>query len=382
MPIGDSLGNPKLWVGGTNTFADTRVASTDIFYSLPLDAGVPYALGVNSGAYDTYMELYDTLAMGQASISTDDDSGAGSNALINYTPSVTGIYYIRASAFTPTDSGAFSVDSDVILNYPHKTLKTNNQFNLFSNFKLSSILSPNLFTMNKISKVKTSNKILNFNTVGRRKSNNVFNIVEVKRAKTNNKFEMLSQNKMMPHKQNRKVWSKKGYEIFANGVLIGYFPEGTFTLNDLVLADGDYDIEVRPLGNFYRNTFVRQTFRINCDAGGAGVIEIFPLIYDLVSVINQAKTNIGWTILPQINASTAKIGLWFGVSSGIVITGTPDVSINVGALLQFKYAFKQVTSQWVAVAFYEGAARGASSELELIWSVVVPDQPENQHIEE
>mgnify|MGYP006921380287 CR=1 FL=1 len=382
MAVGDSLADPKPWVGGTNTYADTRVSSTDIFYSLPLVGGVNYNLGVNSGAFDTYMELYNTIANGQASIDTDDDDGAGSNALINYTPPVTGIYYIRASAFTPTDSGAFSVDSDLVLNYPPKTIMISNAFNMLSNFRLTYAMLNNAFNIVGIRKAKINNRIQNFNNIKRKKINNAFNLLNIRKALINNRFEMNRIGRALGLTNHHRIWSKKGYEIFANGVLIGFMAEGVTTLTDIPLADGDYEIVAKPLGNFYRHVEVNQMLRINCDSGGSGVSELFPLIYDLLTVINSARTYLSWSIIPQVTSNSTKIGLWFGASSGIVITGAPDVSFSIGEYLTFKYSFKQSIAQWAAVACYDGANRGTKTEIELPWSTTLPDAPEFQHIEE
>lgn len=371
MAIGDSLATPNLWVDNTNSFDDAISGGAPRFVSLPLRAGVSYTFIVTNTflAFDPFLTLYDTIDNGQAVLATDDNSfdAVSEPMILSFVCPVTGIYYLGCSSLGGDGNFSFIGFDDLTGgNLFYFRSKTTNKIE-------------NFFQMRS---AKVTNKILNFNVIRTKLTSNTFNMKDVHKALTTNQFNINAVTRVSGTSEKFHVWAKKGYELFANGVLIGFFDEGIFTLTDIALPDGDYDIVAKPLGNFYRNVEVRQKLRINTDAGGSGVTELFPLINDLTSIIDNSQTYIGWTILPQLVSNTTKIGLWFGATSGINISGVPDVSISIGELLSFKYRFKQSVTQWVAVACYDGVDRGTKSEIELVWSTTLPDAPDFQHISE
>lgn len=371
MAIGDSLATPNLWEDGTGFFSDAISGGTPRFISLPLRGGVTYSFLVSgtSGAFDAFLTLYDTLDNAQAVLATDDNSldMISEPLILSYTIPVTGIYYLGCSSLGGDGSFFFAAFDDAF----------GDPITYFRS-KITNKISD--FFQNRFSKI--TNKIALFNVLRSKPIFNTFSAKDVHKNLIDNMFNADAVSKSLATKEEINVWSKVGYELFANGVLIGTFEEGIFTLTDIALADGDYEVEVRPMGNFYRNTVVKQRIRINCDAGGSGVTELFPLIYDLVSVIDNRQTCISWSIKPQLVSNTTKIGVWFGATSGIDISGDPDVSFSIGALLTYQYKFRQAVNQWVAVACYDGVDRGTKSEIELVWSTTLPDAPDFQHINE
>lgn len=368
MAIGDSLGNPNLWVDGTTAFNDAISGGTPRFISLPLRKGVDYFFVVtgSGGTFDAFLTLYDTLDNGQAVLATDDNSfdSISEPLIASFVCPATGIYYLGCSTLDFDGSFTFlSADNLTASNIFYFRNKTSNKISDFFQTRT----------------LKVSNKIGLFNQIRSKLANNTFNIFNAKKLQINNGFNANDVKRIGGSGEKTDVWSKVGYEIFANGVLIGFLPEGVFTLTDVPLANGDYEIVAKPLGNFYRNVEVKQKLLIRTTGT---VVELLPPIYDLVTLINSARTYLSWTISPQLLPTTRRIGLWFSGSSGIVITGAPDASVSVGILTSYQYSFKQSISQWVAIAFYDGADRGAKSEIELPWSTVLPDAPEYQHIEE
>ena len=381
MAVGDSLADPFLWVdnSGTTENGTTTVPVPIKYYRVHLQSGITYTIEtINPSNYDTFLYLYDTLAKGQALLATDDDGGVGTLSKIIFTPRLDGSYFIGIGGFA-TSVGNFRVSVTPEIIEIHR-IRYNNVFQIFDpvvHFRRSN----NVFEVLQVRSMQSNNLFQSFQ-VRRRITNNTFSIFDVKRFQNNNVFDAIQVRSTTGGSDQFRVWSKKGYEIFANGTFIGFLPDGVFTLTDIPLADGDYDITVKPLGNFYRDVNVQQSLKINTDSGGAGVTELLPDINDLITVIDNARTYIGWNILPQYISNTTKIGLWFGATAGINITGVPNVSIPISELLTFRYSFQQVINQWVAVATYDGADRGTPSEIELVWSNTPLDPPDYQHIEE
>ncbi len=76
-------------------------------YSISLVGGVTYNVILNGGTLtDPFLELLD---VDGAVLDSDDDSGPGLNALLSFTPSTSGIYYLAARASGQTATGSYSL---------------------------------------------------------------------------------------------------------------------------------------------------------------------------------------------------------------------------------------------------------------------------------
>lgn len=369
MAIGDSLANPNLWVDGDVAFNDAISGGTPRFISIPLRAGQLYYFLVtgSGGTFDAFLTLYDTLDNAQAVLATDDNSlDMVSEPLISFTAPVTGIYYLGCSTLDFDGSFAFIAGAD-----PSGAELT--YFRMQSENKISNIY--------KNKSAMFCNNISNFFQFRSKLLANLFNIVDVHRISNSNSFSILANMKTAGSSASySNIWKHTAYEIFANGVLIGVLPEGVTVLTDVAIPDGEYEIEARPVGNFYREVSVSQLYKVVLDSID-GVANLLPDIFNLSSIIKEARTYIGFTIKPPVSANNLKIGMWFGDSSDIDISGSPDVVFNSEPSLKFNYSYKQTVAQWVAVAFYDGSERGEKQEIELVWVTTLPDSPSFQHIE-
>ena len=100
MPVdGSSAGNIEI-AGDTDWFKVTLTAG----HAYRFD--VLGAEGGNGTLADPYMELRDSAG---TIIVADDDSGAGFNPQITYTPTVSGNYFVSAHAFLPSGTGTYQV---------------------------------------------------------------------------------------------------------------------------------------------------------------------------------------------------------------------------------------------------------------------------------
>lgn len=87
--------------GAMNTTGDMDV------YAVTLTAGHHYRWALNGVSLsDPYLELLDASGINVAS---DDDSGAGLNALLDYTPTASGTYYVLARAAANNQVGSYNL---------------------------------------------------------------------------------------------------------------------------------------------------------------------------------------------------------------------------------------------------------------------------------
>ena len=84
---------------GSSVSGRIEVANDNDWFSVRLTAGTTYTIHLDSASTaalsDPYLRLYDSAGV---LLNSDDDSGAGLNAQLNFTPSTTGTYYLGASA--------------------------------------------------------------------------------------------------------------------------------------------------------------------------------------------------------------------------------------------------------------------------------------------
>ncbi len=91
-----------------DTFSGTISAGSDWdWVAINLVAGETYQIALDGVTLsDPYLQLYD----GSGNyITFDDDSGAGSNALISFTPTTSGTYYISAEAWSFSETGSYQL---------------------------------------------------------------------------------------------------------------------------------------------------------------------------------------------------------------------------------------------------------------------------------
>jgi predicted Zn finger-like uncharacterized protein len=75
-------------------------------YSIPLEQGKTYQIGLNSGQFDTFLIL---LGPDNKTVAVNDDGGDGTNAMIVYQAAAAGTYRIVATSLDEEDQGNFTL---------------------------------------------------------------------------------------------------------------------------------------------------------------------------------------------------------------------------------------------------------------------------------
>ncbi|MBF0213619.1 MAG: DVUA0089 family protein [Magnetococcales bacterium] len=93
-------------------------ASDRDWFAVTLTAGTSYLLRADSNALhgltDPYLTLYD---VNGTVIANNNNSGVGDNALIRYTPTATGTFYLGVRGYASTDKGSYTVSATSVDDY-------------------------------------------------------------------------------------------------------------------------------------------------------------------------------------------------------------------------------------------------------------------------
>jgi RTX calcium-binding nonapeptide repeat (4 copies)/Bacterial pre-peptidase C-terminal domain len=107
LTAGGSVNAVINFAGDTDWFRTTLTAGTTYWFN---DEGSPTGQGTLP---DTFLRLLNSTSV---QVATDDDSGAGLNSFISYTPTTTGTYYVSAQAFG-SNTGTYRLSERVADDY-------------------------------------------------------------------------------------------------------------------------------------------------------------------------------------------------------------------------------------------------------------------------
>lgn len=182
---------------------------------------------------------------------------------------------------------------------------------------------------------------------------------------------------------------RPGWTIYARdtatGVasLLGFIPADADPreLLGVPLADGVYEIEVRPSEWFWDECRGRKVITLIAgSSGGGGSTTGLPVIQNLRREIVSFQSVIRWNVVAEYDPGAFRFGIWFGASSPVDISGPPDQIVDyVTGQGEYQTARAQAAPEYVAVAAYTPTERGQSAELFLEWDTVAPISPPNQY---
>ncbi len=188
----------------------------------------------------------------------------------------------------------------------------------------------------------------------------------------------------LTNSQNR-VFVLDGNSIFSTDSLgvvtnLGFIPAtDPQTLVDVPLADGFYELAVRPSGTYWKEARGKKILTVSILAG---VVEFsgIPLIKNLTStVLNNFKTRVIWDSSDEFNLQATSFGLWRSPTTPVVVTGSPDFTIPITAGVgRYSQDIQQTADEFVAVAAFDATDQATESEIFLPWDTTAPDSPHEQ----
>jgi hypothetical protein len=140
---------------------------------------------------------------------------------------------------------------------------------------------------------------------------------------------------------------------------------------------------VRTSRFFWESARSTQRFRLEVKVAAPPEVWELPRIIDLAASIDgRARRVVSWS-LDAANPAYHfdALGVWFGLTSPVTITGEPTIRVTPTASLAYSIAYRQTAPQWVSVAALDGATRGPAAELALAWDTVAPAAPGKLEVE-
>ncbi|GEM_PF-1081746 len=193
---------------------------------------------------------------------------------------------------------------------------------------------------------------------------------------------------IVPARHNALV--PPGWALYARNadtgevVRLGFIPADAEPkqLADVPLADGVWEIEVRPAEWYWEECRGRNVLTLIAgEAGGGGdPLQGLPAIQNLRREIVSFQTVIKWNVVAEYEPGAFRFGLWFGPASPVDTSGPPDQTVAYAAGQgEYQTARAQTVPEHVAVAACADTEQGPAAEIFLDWDIVAPESPGNQH---
>lgn len=184
--------------------------------------------------------------------------------------------------------------------------------------------------------------------------------------------------------QDFEVHAHSGYQLYAKdlatGVVtaLGFIPaNGPLELTGVALADGDYEVEVRLQGYFWKDTRCVQRYPLRISGG-----EIFtplPSVRNLAYYYNETDTRLSWTWATEVGTQTpTDFAIWTSLTDPVDTSGAPDYTVAASSPGDFSVNIAQAAALYVAVAARNGADIGPIALLTVPAPPAALDSPANQ----
>lgn len=184
---------------------------------------------------------------------------------------------------------------------------------------------------------------------------------------------------------NARVFTLAGRRVFARNTVtnvdtdLGFIPEGSTTLTDVSLADGNYELRVETSNDFWIDAKSKVRFVVEIASGVVGVEDI-PNIENLLTVItSQFQTSIRWSIPDVSFASDMEFSIWRSTTSPVDVSGTADFTTPAFAGVgNYRFTLDQTEDEFFAVAGTTTTEQGQESEVFQDWDLTALDSPPDQ----
>ncbi len=102
-----TVGTGLVTVGGSTT-GNLEFAGDADWFAVTLTAGHTYQMRLSSSSVNSYLQLFQSSTT-SSWLASDNDAGGSLNSLFTYTPTTSGTYYLEASDYPLSATGAYSV---------------------------------------------------------------------------------------------------------------------------------------------------------------------------------------------------------------------------------------------------------------------------------
>ena len=195
-----------------------------------------------------------------------------------------------------------------------------------------------------------------------------------------------SQNESNP--DNNNAYTKSGWRIIARNTAteqtehLGFIPTDApeKKLENIPLADGVYEIEVRPSDLFWQNCHCRKLLTLKVGNGGTEITGL-PVIQNLRREISPLNFQpiLKWNISAEYAPADMSFAVWLSDTTPVDTTGQPDITVNYfDGQGEYQTNYSQTAKCYVAVTAITDTEVGQVAEIHLPWTTIPPISPPNQ----
>ena len=149
------------------------------------------------------------------------------------------------------------------------------------------------------------------------------------------------------------------------------------SINDVDLADGDYEITLLHSSLFWKEARDRVVRNVTIRSGEEPVLGLPPVL-NLTSQVSDGITTISWSSNSG-DYHDCEFGIWFAETPPVVTFREPDQRVIYSAFdVDYSVKIMQAYPLWCVVMAIKGSMRGPATEVYLEWSSDSPRRPDDQ----
>lgn len=187
---------------------------------------------------------------------------------------------------------------------------------------------------------------------------------------------------------SRHYFTPYGASVYVDGIYKGFIniEDGETELDNIIIPDGQHTITIEMSKWFWPNCRDTKNIVVNIVGGELEIIDIIPDVVSLNYVLSSQRTQLIWNIAWSDTYGEPNIdgyGVWFGSTSPVDISGTPDVSVAYNNYVaEYSTIYTTLSAHYARVAGYKNSNRGFSKEVYIPYVSSLPDSPLNQKLVE
>lgn len=368
------------------------------YWRLKLRSGQEYIFTFDmlDDLYRMYFRLYDRDGKTNLSSAYTYYDGTASFA---YTPSVTGEYFLVADSYSYGYYGNYSMQSDPaplrgvfsispqsfasrgLFTASHTDLYKALRYQIQSNrpdcidaCRQSVIVNRDRFTARHETFARGKREFCTRHLTGENFPN--ANAIRHRQTQSN------------PDSNN--TYTKTGWRIIARNIAtsqtidLGFIPADApeKKLENILLADGVYEIQARPSDLFWQDCHCRKLLTLKVGNGGTETTGL-PVIQNLRREISPLNFQpiLKWNIAAEYAPADMSFAIWLSDTTPVDTIGQPDITVNYfDGQGEYQTSYTQTGNCYVAVAAITDTEVGQIAEIHLPWTTIGPISPPNQTV--
>ena len=180
------------------------------------------------------------------------------------------------------------------------------------------------------------------------------------------------------------AFARFGYCLYARDFVtgmeteLGFIPvEGPLVLSDVELPDGNYVVEVRADGYYWRDCRFESTFPVSVEDGE--LVAPLPAVVGLQYAVETGGTRLSWSWTDRGTQAPDDFAVWLGPTEPVDTSGVPDLAVSAVGPGMYSVSLGVLTAAvYVVACARRGSKTGPAATLSIPAPLAVLASPDNQ----